>query len=116
MKRPPGRSWSGTRRTRCEPTSRAFLPRPGLADREGASHEGLLVKSCYSLFGLRTFDVLDESKTTGASGLAVDRDNDLGGFSNSREMRSEICLCRPVGHIADEQTYCHFTRVLSSLD
>ena len=85
----------------------ARLARPRLADRQRAAHEGLLIESLDRLFRHRAVLKLDEGESTRTARVAINGKHDLGGRANLREMRAQIRLGCPLGHIADEQTYSH---------
>src|SRR5690606_36308141 len=78
-----------------------------LADRQIPPHEGLLVEAVDGFFGDSAIEELDERESPGAACLSVDRDDDVRGLADGREMRPQISLGRPVWHVADEQTYSH---------
>ena len=50
---------------------------------------------------------LDERKPSRSSRLSIDGQNDLRRRANLGEMRTQIRLGCPIGHIADEQTHSH---------
>jgi hypothetical protein len=56
------------------------------------------------LFGERAIGKLHEGEATWTPGLAIDRHDHVGWFSDRREMGPEVRLRRAVGQVADEQT------------
>jgi hypothetical protein len=66
----------------------------------------LLVEAVDRFFSLGPIDVLDEGKSAGTAGVAIHGNDDLRRITYRREMRAEVRLSGPVGHIANEQTYC----------
>src|SRR6185295_8351966 len=74
-----------------------------LADREGASIEGLPVEALDRLLGVRAVDEFDECEPAGAAGLAIDRQHDLRRRRHRAEVGAQISFGGAVGKITDEQ-------------
>ena len=83
---------------------RTILARTRLADRERASLERLLVESSDSFLGDSSIRVIDESESARPAGLPIGGKHYLGGFSDTRQVISQLCLCCRVRQVANEQT------------
>jgi len=59
------------------------------------------------LFRHRAILELDEGESARTTGVAINRQNDLGWWANLRKMRAQIRFGCPIGHVADKQTYSH---------
>jgi hypothetical protein len=67
----------------------------------------LLVEPVDRLFGDVALEELNEGKPARATGVAIDRNDDVGGIADGREVRPQIRFCCPIRHVAYEQTYSH---------
>ena len=90
-----------------EPAWGTFFAWARLAHREGTAHERLLIELGDRRFGHGALLKFDERKPPGPPGFAVNRDHDLRRLAHAREVGAQVCLGGPIGHVADEQTYCH---------
>src|SRR5258708_36870674 len=97
---------SGARTAESARTRRAGWPvftRPGLADGQAASLEGLLVEPLNRLLGNRAIRVIHEAQAARAAGFAVDGKDDGRGRADARQVLPQVCLRRRIRQIADEQ-------------
>ena len=65
---------------------RALFARARFADRERTSLERLLIESADRRFGDGAIRVIDERETARPAGFPIDGKNDLGGFTDARQV------------------------------
>jgi len=64
----------------------------------------LLIETPDRLFGDGAIRVVHKREAARAAGFPVDRDNDLGGFADTRQVLSQLWLVCRVWQVADKQT------------
>jgi hypothetical protein len=64
----------------------------------------LLIESPDGFFGNAAFGVINERKAAWTAGFPIDGKNDLGGFTDARQVLSQLCLRRRVRQVPDKQT------------
>jgi hypothetical protein len=79
----PTRSWSA---------SWTLLTRTSFADGKRASLERLLIETTDRRFRNRAVCIIDEREAARAPRFAIDWENDLTGFTDARQVLSQLCL------------------------
>ena len=79
-------AWTRTTEAAGARACRTFLARTGFADRERPSLERLLVESPDRFFRDGSVRVVDERESARTTGLPVNRQDDLGGYADARQM------------------------------
>jgi hypothetical protein len=95
----PARTWTA---------GRTLLTRPSLAHSKRSALEGLLIESTDGGFCDRAIGVINERESSRPTGFTIHRENDLGGFTDARQVLSQLCLGRRVRQVAYKQTDWHW--------